>query len=247
MLSITFEPVDLQAHYVFPLEGKPPNDDFLAGSPSPTLVWTVRPVSEETVRLSTGGSLKELSGRARISIGDASPEGKAKFGAGNPVRWGGINYHKAEAGFGESYSVSLFVSAAMFTRILHLAELGRPPELEIHLDDGQSLKTIFDKNSSETGIKYGAAPDGSDKNWDNITHRYLEICWCSFSSPLGSLGNISGDNDKYSQQMPPTKSDMAEMQKTLSDFVAQQKRSSDRMQLIGWIVAFVVTWIAFRR
>ena len=58
--------------------------------------WAVKLASDEMVRLATGAELKTLTGSVYITIGDAGPEGRARYGAGAPIRWGNLHYWETQ-------------------------------------------------------------------------------------------------------------------------------------------------------
>ncbi len=86
MPTITFDATGTKAGWNFgPDGGEPPAD--VARTPA-AIHWAVKLASDDTVRLETGAELKTLPGSVYITIGDAGPEGRARYSAGNPIRWG---------------------------------------------------------------------------------------------------------------------------------------------------------------
>jgi hypothetical protein len=246
MPSITFEPTSPSAHLSFPLDGDPPKN--LSVPTRRGVSWSVRvahrPPMRQQVRISTGGKLNDLPGRVGIFVGVATPNGKAQYKAGD--KWGILSYHEGREEFPENYAISLYVSATLLDQLVRLAELGRPPTLNVDL--GDDLMLDDKKSANEKFIKYGWEPDGSGLEWDNKSARVLEIMWCGFSSELGTPDTrLDEDEDIDSNLLlPPTRADVTAINATVGKISTDLSQLTRTVQWIGLLIliAFVVSrWI----
>jgi len=241
MASIRFEPVGFGARLSFALDGDPSPD--MDGYPSKFGIgWDIRPVAGEHVSIATGGNLKDMRGSVSIRVGDATPDGKAKYKAGNPVRWGGLHFHEAIDEFPASYSVDLYVSQRVLDRVQRLAELGRPPTLE--LDFGDDPIDRPEAEGKYKGIEY----DVVGKKWDNTGHRHLEILWCNFTAELGTLSVNDGALDAADRmrQLQPTKADIAVLRDSVAVLQNQIREFATRLLWLASAVVILLVVLAFR-
>jgi hypothetical protein len=105
--------------------------------------------------------VRDLFGSVSIYIGTATADGKENYGEGES-RWGYVSHREGQ----EKLSVTIHVSAAMFQRLVSLAERGRLPALDIDVTSTSALRT--------------SSADGRLDAWDWNEAPHLEIAWCEF-------------------------------------------------------------------
>lgn len=203
MSSITFEPTGARAGWTFSLEGEPPKGCEL-DRPDEGIAWAVKLNRGQTVRLATGEKLRDLPGRVRVRIGDATPHGMTRYAGA--IRWGRLTYHGAVESrdglmnFPESYDLDLHVSQALFERVRALLAIGKIPSLDVEVGSERARALRLGDvpapdedvikwepfgpddapapDEDEDAIKCGWEPDGSGLEWDNKKHQRLQVLWC---------------------------------------------------------------------
>jgi hypothetical protein len=161
--------------YFFPLDGEPPANELLATTP--TLAWDAeipRGTEVEFASLTSGGKLRDMTGRVFVTIGRATPVGMTDFN-GAP-RWGYFSYRaNPEARF----RVQLHVSQPMFQKLLGLASNNSVPTLDLSVNDSAGIEI--------------APPEGYLAAWDNVEVPDLEIKWCAFIAAFPSSNQDGSD------------------------------------------------------
>lgn len=113
MLLITLKPCGAVTYY-FPLDGDPPPNELLESKPS--LAWDAEFPRDSEVRfasLVSGGKMREMTGRVFVTIGAATPDGKADFG--EKPSWGFFSYRADPE---DRFGVQLHISEQMFEKVV---------------------------------------------------------------------------------------------------------------------------------
>jgi hypothetical protein len=172
MVTIDFTPLNSFATLTLPLEDV---DSQPKNGSTARIAWEITVASVGKIRLSTGGTLNEMTGRVFVAIGDASPLGKTRRDDGEGATWGALYY------FERDFNLRLYVSRKLFERLLHLAEIARIPSIEITFD------------IDEPGIKYRDVAYFAD--WDNVAHNQLNVAFCKLQTELVLPKMIREAND----------------------------------------------------
>jgi hypothetical protein len=246
--TIKFEPTAPSAQITFPLDGEPPKR---ARSGYRRVSWSVRVGNRSSarneIRLATGGKLNDIKGVVGVCVGTATPDGKIDYGDDLPARWGGLHYYayfKSDfEAYPENYLIELGVSAALFDRLVHFAELGRPPIIGLELGDG----FVFGKTGAaikKAPIKFGWEPDGSALEWDNKESPNVEITWCSFEVECGAPEPEDEDvpDREINLSLPPTRKDVLMISTAMEKAGGQLNRLANSVLWFGWF--FIIAIVA---
>jgi hypothetical protein len=224
MPSVSFLPVRAQASVSFSLDASPTESRTTTN----VLTWEVRP--DDDVRLVTGNELKQIAGTLSVRVGTATPFGKRKVLESDV--WGTVQYFSSSGRAEEAYSIDLDVSQRVFDRVLRLMEFDHLPVARVDFDD-DVLRTgkpdASNPKNGRGGITYGAAPDASEKVWNNETHRWLAVEWCTFHS---SIGSGAADDDGAGDVVTPVHA-------TLRTFHVQAL-------IVSWTIAVLLAVVVFR-
>lgn len=244
MPTITFEPRPGHVSYGLALGDEPPEWAQLGAGCG--LGWPIAVAREDKIRLTTGGTLSDIPGRAFVRVGTATPVGKARFGNGAKIAWGHLR-HQEHAVYDdmvvdESFWVALYVSQPLFERLLDLARQGKLPSMSLEVCQGPPGESASDVEP----LKYGWEPDGSGVDWDNKQHRLVEIDWCEFTYPLAGAESASEEETDPEEEararaaLPVTKSDLDAMRSEVS--------ARFRSLIVAvWTIAILVAVFAFFR
>jgi hypothetical protein len=134
------------------------------------LIWDISVKSPGKIILGSGGTLNEMEGKLFVSIGDASPLGKTRRDDDSGDSWGALYYFK------ELYNLLLYVSPAIFDRLIYLSDRARIPDVEI-------TTGIRTREIKTRQVAYFV-------DWDNLVYESVDVEHCKFSVQLGARESL---------------------------------------------------------
>lgn len=193
---------------------------------------------DSEIKLATGEDFSKLQGSVCINRGPIPADWPL---VPKPKFWGGTSTEKISVLGSFTYNEPIddeFNTAAAS----YYAEIWLPPsqvdELMQAAHLGKMPRAIAFEVVGE-GFKYGSAPDGSVKEWDNKTHRQLAIIEASTYLVLGaSASDVDEEADERGIPVPdpaPTRSQIADLLK----YVAGLRKA------LFWVCALLAAVLLF--
>lgn len=233
MLSIELEPTGTgNAGWTFSLDGG--NSETGSDPRNRSVVfWAVKLGGRQSVRLKTGGELKDLPGRIRCFLmADTTTTQEAR------VHWGELHYYKgaSEYAFPESYELDLYVSQAEFGKLRSLLAARMIPHADVK----------FGKDDAP-GVQIGWEPDGRGMDWDNEKHQTVKIKGCSFAVDVGLPtvpDDVEDQRDRATAQ--PLRADMVEILAAIRRATEQVESLGRRLLPVLWVSVALLAVLALR-